>query len=130
MNQSTSPTNSISLKDPCLQELQKLLGERLSMSNSVREQHGRDESFHASAPPEAVTFAECNEEPRFYISFADCIRLRTGEDHQEYSDSKLATPGAKVYGYGGLYIQVMNHATPDLADQLIERLDKFGREMK
>jgi len=62
MNQSTSPTNSTSLKDPCLQELQKLLGERLSMSNSVREQHGRDESFHASAPPEAVAFAECNEE--------------------------------------------------------------------
>jgi len=32
------------------------------MSNSVREQHGRDESFHASAPPEAVAFVECNEE--------------------------------------------------------------------
>ena len=62
MNQSTSPTNSTSLKDPCLKELQKLLGKRLSMSNSVREQHGRDESFHASAPPEAVAFAECNEE--------------------------------------------------------------------
>jgi len=62
MNQSTSPTNSTSIKDPCLQELQKLLGERLSMSNSVREQHGRDESFHASAPPEAVAFAKCNEE--------------------------------------------------------------------
>ena len=62
MNQSTSPTDSTSLKDPCLQELQKLLGERLSMSNSVREQHGRDESFHASAPPEAVAFVENNEE--------------------------------------------------------------------
>ena len=62
MNQSTSTTNSTSLKDPCLQELQKLLGERLSMSNSVREQHGRDESFHASAPPEAVAFVENNEE--------------------------------------------------------------------
>ena len=62
MNKSTSPTNSTSLKDPCLQELQKLLGERLSMSNSVREQHGRDESFHASAPPEAVAFVENNEE--------------------------------------------------------------------
>jgi len=32
------------------------------MSNSVREQHGRDESFHASAPPEAVAFVESNEE--------------------------------------------------------------------
>ena len=62
MNQSTPLTNSTSLKDPCLQELQKLFGERLSMSNSVREQHGRDESFHASAPPEAVAFVECNDE--------------------------------------------------------------------
>ena len=62
MNKSTSPTDSTSLKDPCLQELQKLLGERLSMTNSVREQHGRDESFHASAPPEAVAFVENNEE--------------------------------------------------------------------
>ena len=62
MNKSTSPTDSTSLKDPCLQELQKLLGERLSISNSVREHHGRDESFHASAPPEAVSFVECNEE--------------------------------------------------------------------
>ena len=62
MNQSTSPTNSTPTNDPCLQELQKLLGERLSMSNSVREQHGRDESFHASAPPEAVAFVENNEE--------------------------------------------------------------------
>ena len=62
MNKSTSPTDSTSLKDPCLQELQKLLGERLSVSNSVREQHGRDESFHASAPPEAVAFVENNEE--------------------------------------------------------------------
>ena len=62
MNKSTSPTDSTSLKDPCLQELQKLLGERISMSNSVREQHGRDESFHASAPPEAVAFVENNEE--------------------------------------------------------------------
>jgi len=62
MNKSTSPTDSTFLKDPCLQELQKLLGERLSVSNSVREQHGRDESFHASAPPEAVAFVENNEE--------------------------------------------------------------------
>ena len=51
-----------SSKDPCLQELQKLLGERLSLSESVREQHGRDESFHASAPPEAVAFVENNDE--------------------------------------------------------------------
>ena len=72
MNQSTSPTNPTSLKDPCLQELQKLLGERLSMSNSVREQHGRDESFHASAPPEAVAFVECNDEVAEIVRI--CVR--------------------------------------------------------
>ena len=62
MNNPTSPSDSTSCKDPCLQELQKFLGERLSLSKSVREQHGQDESFHASAPPEAVAFAESNEE--------------------------------------------------------------------
>ena len=62
MNNPRSPSDSTSCKDPCLQELQKFLGERLSLSKSVREQHGQDESFHASAPPEAVAFAESNEE--------------------------------------------------------------------
>jgi len=62
MNQSTSSSSSSSCKDRCLQELQKLLGKRLSFSESVREHHGRDESFHASAPPEAVAFVENNEE--------------------------------------------------------------------
>ena len=72
MNKSTSPTDSTSLKDPCLQELQKLLGERLSISNSVREHHGRDESFHASAPPEAVAFVENNEEVAEIVRI--CVR--------------------------------------------------------
>jgi len=62
MNQSTSTTSLPSCKDSCLQELQRLLGKRLSFSESVLEQHGRDESFHASAPPEAVAFVENNEE--------------------------------------------------------------------
>lgn len=62
MKQSTNYTGSTSSKDPCLQELQRLLGERLSFSESVREQHGHDESFHASVPPEAVAFVESNEE--------------------------------------------------------------------
>ena len=62
MKQPTKFTDSVSSKDPCLQKLQTLLSERLSLSEAVREQHGRDESFHASAPPEAVAFAESNEE--------------------------------------------------------------------
>jgi len=53
-------------------ELQRLLGERLSFSESVREQHGHDESFHASVPPEAVAFVESNEEVAEIVSI--CVQ--------------------------------------------------------
>jgi D-lactate dehydrogenase (cytochrome) len=45
-----------------LDRLRGLLGDRLSTSAAVREQHGRDESFHATAAPEAVAFAGSTEE--------------------------------------------------------------------
>ncbi|MGE0726029.1 MAG: FAD-linked oxidase C-terminal domain-containing protein [Alphaproteobacteria bacterium] len=45
-----------------LQRLRQLLGDRLSTAMAVREQHGRDESYHASAPPDAVAFARSTEE--------------------------------------------------------------------
>jgi len=55
--------------DPCLCELQNLLGERLSLSELVREQHGHDESFHTSVPPDAVAFVESNKD------VADVVRI-------------------------------------------------------
>lgn len=45
-----------------LAELRVLLGDRLSTSSAVLEQHGRDESFHAPAPPDAVAFVDSTEE--------------------------------------------------------------------
>ncbi|MBB4286391.1 FAD-linked oxidase C-terminal domain-containing protein [Roseospira goensis] len=45
-----------------LERLRPLLGERLSTAAAVREQHGRDESYHAPVPPDAVAFAESSEE--------------------------------------------------------------------
>jgi D-lactate dehydrogenase (cytochrome) len=45
-----------------LDRLRELLGERLSTSAAVREQHGHDESFHATAAPDAVAFAGSTEE--------------------------------------------------------------------
>jgi len=74
MNQSTSFSSFSSCKDPCLQELQKLLGKRLSLSESVREQHGRDESFHASAPPEAVAYPDNNEEVAEIVRI--CVKFK------------------------------------------------------
>ncbi len=49
-------------RDAAIASLKQLLGERLSTATAVREQHGRDESYHASAPPDAVAFAETTEE--------------------------------------------------------------------
>ena len=49
-------------RDAAIAELKALLGERLSTAKAVREQHGRDESYHAPAPPDAVAFARSTEE--------------------------------------------------------------------
>ncbi len=49
-------------RDAAIAAIKQLLGERLSTAQAVREQHGRDESYHASAPPDAVVFAETTEE--------------------------------------------------------------------
>ncbi len=48
--------------DSLLDELQALLGQRLSTSTAVREQHGKDESYHAPIAPDAVAFAQSTEE--------------------------------------------------------------------
>ncbi len=48
--------------DRVVTALRQLLGERLSTSAAVREQHGRDESFHRAHPPDAVAFAKSTEE--------------------------------------------------------------------
>jgi D-lactate dehydrogenase (cytochrome) len=48
--------------DQTVQILKQMLGERLTTSAAVCEQHGRDESFHAVAPPDAVAFAESTAE--------------------------------------------------------------------
>ena len=45
-----------------VEALRAVLGERLSTSPAVLEQHGRDESYHPLAPPDAVAFARSTEE--------------------------------------------------------------------
>ena len=43
-------------------ELKALLSERLSVAGAVREQHGKDESWHPAHAPNAVAFARSTEE--------------------------------------------------------------------
>src|SRR3546814_13617158 len=45
-----------------LAALRQRLGDRLSCSAAVREQHGRDESYHTPLPPDAVAFVDGTEE--------------------------------------------------------------------
>jgi D-lactate dehydrogenase (cytochrome) len=45
-----------------MDELAALFGDRLSTQPAVREQHGRDESYHPVAPPDAVVFARSTAE--------------------------------------------------------------------
>ena len=42
--------------------LRQRFGERFSTAASICEQHGKDESFHAPAPPDGVVFARSTEE--------------------------------------------------------------------
>jgi len=55
-------TAKTAARDPVVEALGALLGERLSTSAAVREQHGHDESYHATHAPDAVAFAESTEE--------------------------------------------------------------------
>ncbi|MEQ8354859.1 MAG: FAD-linked oxidase C-terminal domain-containing protein [Kiloniellaceae bacterium] len=49
-------------KDPLIEALRALLGDRLSTARAVREHHGKDASYHAMEAPDAVAFAETTEE--------------------------------------------------------------------
>ena len=42
--------------DPVIRALRALLGDRLSTSAAVCEQHGQAEAYHPSVPPDAVAF--------------------------------------------------------------------------
>ena len=45
-----------------VEELRSRYGARVSTSESDLDLHGRDESYHPPAPPDAVFFAESTEE--------------------------------------------------------------------
>ena len=49
------------IKD-CIEELRLRLGERLSTAEAILDHHGHDESWHPTAPPDAVLFAENTED--------------------------------------------------------------------
>ena len=61
--------------DTTIAELKKLFGDRVSTAHSVREQHGKDISYHEAPLPDAVVFAESAEEVQQIVQL--CARLKT-----------------------------------------------------
>jgi D-lactate dehydrogenase (cytochrome) len=59
---STTATAASTCPAALLAELRLLLGDRLSTTPSVRDQHGRDESYHAIHAPDAVAFVRSTAE--------------------------------------------------------------------
>lgn len=49
-------------RDTAITSLRRLLGDRLSTADCVREQHGKDASYHPCVPPDAVAFSQSTEE--------------------------------------------------------------------
>src|SRR5471030_387618 len=61
--------------DATIVELRKMFGDRVSTAHSVREQHGKDISYHEAHLPDAVVFAESTEEVQQIVQL--CARLKT-----------------------------------------------------
>ncbi len=57
-----------------LAELRAIVGDRLSTSPAVREQHGKDESYHETHAPDAVAFAHTTDEVSAIVKA--CARRR------------------------------------------------------
>ena len=56
-------------------EIREFLGERLSTSMAVREQHGKDQTWAAGAPPDAVAFVRETLEVQKIVTI--CARHQT-----------------------------------------------------
>ncbi len=61
--------------EQALKELEQVFGERLKTGLAIREQHGRDESFHRSYPPDCVIAAQSTEEVQQIVRICAQHRL-------------------------------------------------------
>jgi D-lactate dehydrogenase (cytochrome) len=61
--------------DATIAELKQLYGDRLTTAHAIREQHGKDISYHEAHLPDAVVFAESAEEVQAIVQV--CARHKT-----------------------------------------------------
>jgi D-lactate dehydrogenase (cytochrome) len=58
-----------------LDQMRALLGDRLSTATAVREQHGKDQTYHPGAPPDAVAFLRSTDEVSEIVKICAAHRL-------------------------------------------------------
>ena len=73
MNTPYAPHRPLPL--PLVEALTERFGKRFAQGESVRLQHGRDESVHQPAPPDAVVFAESTEEVAATVKLCQAHRI-------------------------------------------------------
>lgn len=54
--------SAIKRTEAVIEPIRALVGDRLSTSLAIRQQHGDDQTYHAGSPPDAVVFARSTEE--------------------------------------------------------------------
>jgi D-lactate dehydrogenase (cytochrome) len=74
MMNATDP-HRVPLNPALLAALRQRLGDRLSTSAAICEQHGKDESYHAPHAPDAVAFAQSTEEVAAIVGL--CAEYKT-----------------------------------------------------
>jgi D-lactate dehydrogenase (cytochrome) len=72
---SGDPTLQCTTRAETLAALRARFGERCSVAEAIRARHGQDESWHRSAPPDAVVFPENTEEVVAVVNA--CARSQT-----------------------------------------------------
>ena len=60
---------------PALDAIRAVLGDRLTTATAVREQHGKDQTYHPGAPPDAVGFPHSTEEVSAIVKVCAAHRL-------------------------------------------------------
>lgn len=69
-----SRATQASLSD-CLEDLRSFLGKRLSTNESVRKEHGQDESWFAAATPDAVAWPKGSDEVSTILQVCSAYRV-------------------------------------------------------
>ncbi len=65
---------AVHINNDFIEALGGIVGDRLSLVQAVREQHGRDESYHDAYPPDAVVYPETTDE------VSDIVKLCAARD--------------------------------------------------